>query len=233
MNVTKVTWAKMHGVSRAAITLAVSRGALVEAPDGTIDDKHATNRAWVDRRSSRKAATKAVERAETKKPSKDTTKGQKLAPGPATRQPAAKKPKEQDAMPAPLPIDADTPAPPVEDDDEGQGQGLESLGLLSIEKIMAEIRYKHEAAEAYRIKRLASLGLLVEREQVRQVIGKFNAELRVRLLEMPGTITPRLVAMARSGTSDHEIARLLEDEIARAIESAKSVVSRAGLQGGA
>ena len=212
MIVNKTTFAKLAGISRATATLGVQRGTLAGTADGYIDTEHPTNAAYLERKR---------DGVKPKKP--PVTK-----PKPLAEKQAPKPPRERKSAPLPDPS-ADLPDDPPDLPDTPDTPEDENIGMLSIEKIKAEIKYKTEAAEAYRIKRLERLGLLVEREHVRQTLGRFNAELRIRLLEMPGTIAPRLVAMARSGSQEHEIAAALEDEIAKAIDHAKATVERSGL----
>lgn len=233
MKYTKANWSKLYGVSRAAVTLAVQSGALVAGADKLIDDQDQANAAWIARHAKAEptigdtfkvipaepgALVSHVKKQLDKKPKP------KAAPHKDTpRQAKARKAVRQSLQDSPAALLDDVELP-IEDI-----EATEDMGTLTIEKIKAEIRYKREAAEAYRIKRLAALGVLVEREHVRQVLGKFNAEQRIRLLELPGTLTPRLVALARAGSSEHEVAAILEDEIARAIDSAKAVITRAHL----
>lgn len=222
MKISKATFSKLAGVGRAAVTLGVQRGNLVADADGFIDTAHPVNAAYLAKRQEPKTAAKPV--AKTKS-TPTTPKAKPTQPRP----PAAARPKKprEPKLPDPgkdLPDD-----PPDLPDTPDLPATAEGIGSLSIEKIKAEIKYKTEAAEAYRIKRLERLGLLVEREHVRQTLGRFNAELRIRLLEMPVTITPRLIAMARAGAAEHEVIGILEDEIAKAVDNAKATVDRAGL----
>lgn len=239
--ISKINFAKLAGVGRAAVTLGVQRGNLVSDADGFIDTAHPVNAAYLAKRQSPKPskekAAKAVRDRLQEQPKTAATQAAKPKPDPTIakakptqpRPPAAAKPKKprEPKLPEPGEDLPDDP-PDLPDTPDLQGAG-ESIGELSIEKIKAEIKYKTEAAEAYRIKRLERLGLLVEREHVRQTLGRFNAELRIRLLEMPGTITPRLIALARAGAAEHEVIGILEDEIARAVDNAKATVDRAGL----
>lgn len=221
----KATWAKQYEVSRAAVTLAVKSGKLVEGADGWLDDQDKTNREWIERRAAGKKAKPAAAQPARKEPKKTTAAAKPTQPRP----PAAARPKKQREPKLPDPGEDLPDDPPDLPDTPDLPATAEGIGSLSIEKIKAEIKYKTEAAEAYRIKRLERLGLLVEREHVRQTLGRFNAELRIRLLEMPGTITPRLIAMARAGAAEHEVIGILEDEIAKAVDNAKATVDRAGL----
>lgn len=100
---------------------------------------------------------------------------------------------------------------------------------LSHEKIVAEISYKKEAAENLRIKRLEALGQLVEREQVKKVLSRFNAEQKVRLLELPRTLAPHLVSLVKSGAAEWEISQALEREISVAIVDAKRIALECGM----
>jgi hypothetical protein len=232
MRLNKASWAKEFAVSRAAVTLAVQSGKLVAGPDGWLDTDDQANREWIERRATVKPVQPAVAPAPKTSTKPKTKKTTPKAVATQPRTPAAAKPRKERRPAEPkLPepgaeLPDDPPDLPDTPDTELTAEGI---GALSIQKIKAEIKYKTEAAEAYRIKRLERLGLLIEREHVRKTIGRYNAEQRIRLLEMPGTITPRLVAMARSGAAEHEVAGVLEDEIAKAIDYALAVFDRAGL----
>lgn len=102
---------------------------------------------------------------------------------------------------------------------------------LQLEKVKADLLYKKESAESLRIKRLETLGLLVEGEHVKKVIAKYAAEQRVRLLELPKSLSPKVVSLVASGAKEIEISSLLEKEISSAIVDAKRIALALGREG--
>jgi len=212
MIVTKTAFAALAGVTKGAVNLALHRtpAILVETADGRMDTADPVNAAYLERKKA-KAAEK---------------KGRGRPPGPSRN--ATHKGSPAKAVPIPRAPDH---VPEIPDTEEPDDDGPDNSGALYIRKLKAEIRFKHEAAEAHRLRRLERMGLLVEREEVRKVIGAFNAELRIRLLELPQAIAPRLLALAKSGAAEHELIALLEDEIARAVDGAKGVVERSKVVG--
>lgn len=99
---------------------------------------------------------------------------------------------------------------------------------LQLEKIKADLLYKKESAESLRIKRLETLGLLVEGDHVKKVISKYAAEQRIRLLELPKSISPKVVSLVESGAKEIEISSFLEKEISSAILGAKRIALSIG-----
>ena len=215
MTISKVAFAALAGVSRAAITQGIKATPplIIETPEGQVDTADPLNAAYLERKKAKGEAK--LGRGRPPGPSRKT------APAPAKKAAPAK-------APAPR---APDPAPEIPDIEEPDDEGRDDSGGLYIRKLKAEIRFKHEAAEAHRMRRLERMGLLVEREEVRKVIGAFNAELRIRLLELPQAIAPRLLALAKSGAAEHELIALLEDEIARGVDGAKGVVERSKVVG--
>lgn len=181
MILNRATFAKKHGVSRAAVTKAVERGLLNSRDDGAIDEADQINKKWINNQ-----------------------KAKKMKP-------------QQEAEKIPAPFEG---LPDIESDPPDV-DSLEDIGALQAEKMRAEIRLKREQEQAYRIKRLQEMGILVEREEVRKTLGRFNAELRIRLLELPGTISARIVSGIKTGQNEHDIEVLLSNEIGRAIDAAK------------
>lgn len=216
MIVTKTAFAALAGVTKGAVNLALHRtpAILVETADGRMDTADPVNAAYLER----------------KKAKGEAKLGRGRPPGPSRKSVPA--PAKKAAPPkAPIPPRAPDHASEIPDIEEPDDDGPDNSGALYIRKLKAEIRFKHEAAEAHRLRRLERMGLLVEREEVRKVIGAFNAELRIRLLELPQAIAPRLLALAKSGAAEHELIALLEDEIARGVDGAKGVVERSKVVG--
>lgn len=106
---------------------------------------------------------------------------------------------------------------------------LDDDSLVYLKKADAELRYKREQTRSVKQKRLESLGLLIERELVRQVFSKFSAEIKMRLLGMPKVMAPRIVAMVKSGEKNNTVQSLLEDEISKALNAAYEVLQKADL----
>lgn len=207
MTLNKSTFAKIHKVSRAAITLAVKSGALVEDAGGFIDDSQESNAAWIARRRGGKAPASSKE-----KPTEKKTKAK----------PEAAK-KERPAKVAAPEIEQDADIDEIEDEQEGAGD-YEEMGLLSIQKLRAEIRFKGEQADTALQKRLERLDQLVDRELVSRAFAKIGQELKTRFIEMPQRAAAAISALARSGSSEIEIQKYLEDEISRALQAVKAAL---------
>lgn len=93
-------------------------------------------------------------------------------------------------------------------------------------KLDAEIRLKHEQADFHAIRKAERLGLLVEASIVEQKLSVLGAELRIRLLELPARIGPRLWAIAKQSDSPHALIQALEDEISDAVKKVKDATIR-------
>lgn len=194
MVLNKSTFAKLNKVSRAAITLAVKSGALIENDHGMIDDQNQVNVLWLERRTVKK------------------TKKEKPAKTPTVEKPK-KIPEQKKEVETLDDVDIDE----LPDDE----MSFDDMGALSITKLKAEIRFKTEQSDTALQKRLERLGQLIEREQVERAMGNLGAELKLRLLELPARITPAICAMVRSGTIDNEIQKYFEAEISQAIQEIK------------
>ena len=210
MTVTKATFARMDNVSRAAVTLAVKSGALVANKMDMIDDQDPTNAAWLARRAGAKPGQRAA--AVKPKPAAVETKPEKPA---AVSVKPEKKPE---------------PEPRVEDrkpenraaNESDDGSTYEDMGALSIAKMRADIRLRHEQSDAALQKRLERLGELVDRDLVARAFAMLASEIKVRFVELPARATAGLVAMVRAGRPETEVQKYLEDEIARALIEIKA-----------
>ena len=95
---------------------------------------------------------------------------------------------------------------------------LDGEQLDQLDKIAVEVRLKLAQAKRHELKYEQDKGNLLTVEAVQQAAAKVGAEIKIRLQSMPRRITPRLVAMAKSGSEDQEIREMLEREIDDAIE---------------
>lgn len=94
-------------------------------------------------------------------------------------------------------------------------------------KLDAEIRLKHEQADFHALRKAERLGLLVETSIIEQKLSVLGAELRIRLLELPARIGPRLWAIAKQSDSPHALIEALEDEISDSVKKVKDAAVRA------
>lgn len=94
------------------------------------------------------------------------------------------------------------------------------------QKLDAEIRLKHEQADFHAIRKAERLGLLIETSIVEQKLSVLGAELRIRLLELPARVGPRLWAIAKQSDSPHALIEALEDEISDAVKKVKDAAIR-------
>lgn len=215
--------ARKYGVSRAAVTMAVKAGLLLEDARGMIDEEHAGNAAWIARRASggdakSKPKREPVKKAERKPPA--VAKAAKPDPGPKPVKHETEKPKaptKPEAKPEEQ-QEGKLPKGRASDDSERP----EDMGLLSIAKLRAEVRYKTEQADSALQRRLERLGELIDRELVRKGFAKLNQEIKTRFIELPARLTPAIVAMARAGESELDIQRFIELEISRDLTAIKT-----------
>jgi len=91
---------------------------------------------------------------------------------------------------------------------------------LPIQKLIAEIELRREQVQTHRLKRLRTLDRLMDRQAVEQGLARFNAELEVRLLDLPRRIGPRLTALAKTG-DEAGLISTLEDELTVALRQVK------------
>lgn len=166
--ITRSDFAKLAGVTRAAITQAVKRRTLASEADGTIDTELPLNARWL-----------ADKRAGIK--------------GPHPPKPAAP-PKKPPTPPQAPPGVVDTDDP--EGDDtlglmvEAQG---EKLRLTRARRQQAEADTALKRIRESQLKRD-----LIPREVVRREQAQLDAALKTHLRDMPRRITAQIVALARS-----------------------------------
>lgn len=189
--------AKIFSVSRQAINNSIKRENLFLDSNGFIDDEDIRNKIWFDKK-----------RGIYQKPEKQIIK-KKVKKKIEEKKEALKKPEKK-----------------VIEKPENNKIENKNIAELTVEKMQQEIRVQAEREKALKIKRLKDLGVLVEAEKVRQAILSFNADLRIRILEFPASIVPRISAMIKSGSNDQEIISILESEISKAIEHAKKTINR-------
>ncbi len=87
-------------------------------------------------------------------------------------------------------------------------------------KVQLDAEYRLEQILTLRLKRLRAVGRLLDRTEVERSLARFNAELEIRLLDLPRRLLPRLAALVKSG-QEEEALRALEDEVSSALEHAK------------
>jgi hypothetical protein len=204
MVLTKADLSKKYGVSRAAVTMAVKQGRLKCGSDGNINEKDPVNEKWIDSRKDKKTYTH--KNTTKKKPLKKKEKSKK--------EHEEKKKEEKKAIVKTVIVD-------------NNDSDLDDGSQVYLKKADAEVRYKREQIRSVKQKRLERLGELVERDLVRQVIGKLGAEIKMRLLGMPKVMAPRIVALVKSGEKNKTVQSLLEDEISKALKAAKEVLLKA------
>jgi hypothetical protein len=166
---------------------------------------HPVNAAWVARRKPGKA----------EKPEAGKEEAQKAAPRKPAPRPAARK-----ELPPPEGKPAQGPAQgeeALEDLDD-----YEEIGLLSIQKTRAEIRFKNEQADATLQKRLERLGELIDRELVAKAFSKLAQEIKTRFVELPQRASPAITAIVKAGGGEHDVQKYLEAEIGKDIQAIKS-----------
>jgi len=203
MILNKATFSKVHGVSRAAVTLAVQSNPpkLVEDVAGMIDDQNPVNAAWISRRSSKAGSKPNVQKKESKIKSKEKE---------INKSKIIEKETVQNVEP-------DIDEILIDEDDSG----YEDVGALTIAKVRADIRFKQEQADAAHQKRLERMRELVDRDLVRKAFATFGSGIKIHFIEMPQRIVPRISAMVRSGESEIVIQKYLEAEFSAAIQKIK------------
>lgn len=213
----------MAGVSKPAITQAVKRGTIVPTADGNIDLDHQTNSMYLDSRAVGSGTRGGAQGGSTPADTPDSVspsgpnRPQKTAKGRKTSRKSA-------AIPT-LP-DVDTPdvalADMAEEIDLSRPERyINSYGtdLVARDKA-AQTLQRIAAIRASEQKRRRDEGELLDRDAVASQIAVFGSALHTNLLQLPKRITPRIVALARSG-EDRAVEEKLRDEIASAIEKAQ------------
>lgn len=212
---TKAEFSNLAGVSRAAITLAVKRGNLIAADDGSIDPNEPANVLYLQ--------SQAMKRGDSFNPG---TIAEKTAP---PKDPAPKliittieKPTVKHSPKIELPP---LSIPGLEDPELPE---LEMIDFDNPEKYLAKypdpvVRDKVAAT----IKRLVEIrrhsqalrreeGELIERDYVAGRFAHFGEALRQQLLTMPRRTAAQLTARAKSG-GEREVEEYMAEEISAAI----------------
>lgn len=202
----KSAFAKLCGVTPAAITQAIARGVVVVGALNKIDPDQPINLEY--RRN-----------LETRR-----HRGPKKAPAP-------QKPKPKAVIP--FPVDSGQSDQPNLQPADGNGHDIDAhiayVNKIRDRKQEADIRRINASATKANTETAAKMGRLVERKIVGQYAGILGAELRTRLVEMPKRIAPQIVALVKSGADVMEIVKDLEAEIADAIKHAKEAAKIATL----
>lgn len=206
--VTKAEFAKLLKVSRAAVTNATKRGTLPET-DGGIDVDNAKVKAYIKKHSlgadgygrEQKKARSAKSRS---KPSGQKNNNHRSSAGNGSSVPAV----------------ASTPAfgAAVEDQDDED----------VLNKILAEIRWKQTQIQLNTVRIGREMGILVHRDVIAKKYAALDGELRTRILDIPKRVTPKLMAMVRSGATEQEIVEYLNGEISDGIRAAKAASKKLG-----
>jgi len=205
MIVNKTTFANMAGISQAMVTLGIKREKLVTTEDGNLDTDAPLNAIYLAKRRQKGKAPPVVG-VRKPKPRAKPLPVVATKPEPThSRHPVAVRPEGIDAL------TLDDPDLPDAPDDEGVFDQLD--------KIAAEIRYKNIMTKRNELKFEQDKGRVIQTELIERMAAKLNNEIRSRLQDLPRRITPRLMAMARSGSDDREIQAALEREIDDGLEA--------------
>ena len=100
---------------------------------------------------------------------------------------------------------------------------------LAIQNMLSGMRLKDEQADLIAQRRAREMGLLVEREAVQQMMAAFGVELKIRLLDMPRRIAPRIHAIVKAHGGPRAVEEILDREIADALKHAKEKARALGL----
>jgi hypothetical protein len=204
MIVNKVTFADMAGVGKASVTLSVQRGKLVETADGYIDTESPVNAAYLAKRK----AGAAKESTPNQKPANKTTAKKR------ERKPRKEVTTKLDGLDG-----VELPDPDLDVPDDGDEGGVDQLSKLAV-----DIRLKRAQARRHELKFEQDKGSLIPVESVERAAAKVGAEIKIRLQDLPRRITPRIMAMARSGADDKEVQAALEREIDDGIDAVRSAL---------
>lgn len=218
------TFADLAGVGKSCITLTVQRGKLVTTADGFIDTENEINAAYLAKRKSKAAGEKAPEE---KKPAKKRGR-----PKSATTKTKPKKTEPKDAAPERQPTKqekkattklehldgVELPNPETELDD------VDDEPLDQLDKLAADVRLKNAQAKRHELKFEQDKGNVVKVELVERMAERVRNEIKSRLQDLPRRVTPRIAAMARSGSDDKEIQIALEREIDDGLEAVAAVL---------
>lgn len=202
MAVSRAEFARLAGVSKAAVTQGVKRGRIIPTPDGNIDPDHPTNVLYLDAQAVKTSPSSDPRPKSPKNPAKSRSRP-KRRPDPAVD------------LPDPDSVDLDDDTLDELDFDHPERTVNQYPDLASRDKAAAimkrlvEIR-RHEQA------RRKEAGILIERDYVAQRLASFGEALRQQLLTTPKRIAAQTVARARS-EGERAVEEYLADEIAAAI----------------
>jgi phage terminase Nu1 subunit (DNA packaging protein) len=100
---------------------------------------------------------------------------------------------------------------------------------LQIQKVMEEVRLKGEQADLIAQKRAQAMGLLIERDIVSQMMAAFGVELKIRFLDLPRRVSPRIHAIVKAKGGPRAVEEILDKEIADGLKHAKEKARALGL----
>lgn len=200
MTVTKTAFAEMAGIDQSTVTMSIRRGKLVATPEGFIDTEDPVNTIYMARRKQKGAIPSVVT---FRKPKRQAKRKEPVAS-------VAQKPEALDAI--------DLRDPDIERP-ESEGDVFDQL-----DKVAAEVKYKNIMTKRNELKYAQDKKELVPWELVDRMNARAKNELKSRIQDLPRRMTPRLAAMARSGSDDREIQSALEREIDDALQAFASVL---------
>ena len=100
---------------------------------------------------------------------------------------------------------------------------------LPIQKSMAEVRLKDAQADLIDQRRAREMGLLIELEIVNQMMAAFGVELKLRFLDLPRRVSPRIHAIVKAKGGPRAVEEILDKEIADGLKHAKEKARALGL----
>jgi hypothetical protein len=100
---------------------------------------------------------------------------------------------------------------------------------LPIQKNMAEVRLKESQADLIDQRRAREMGLLIERDIVNQMMAAFGVELKLRFLDLPRRVSPRIHAIVKAKGGPRAVEEILDKEIADGLKHAKEKARAIGL----
>ena len=229
--VSRADFARLTGKSRAAIT-KLTKGKLAPAMVGDrVDVSHPAAAAYLQANGGAAPSAQA------------TSKGKPSRSAPA---PPAQPKRRPTKVPAPPPKTRgrkdEAPAPPqrrpAPDVDKVTGYSddladwtlaeiVAEFGTLRAYKDALEAHEKLERAKKYRLDNEQTEGNLIERERVRtHVLGFIEASHQRILGDAPKTISRRLLALAKSGTSVEECEKFVRDTLSAILRTARDSAHR-------
>ena len=193
------------------VTLGQKRGKLEFTPEGHLDTDAPLNAIYLATRRQKGKAPAVVDIRKQKphKPKPPPVVALKYEPTHG-RHPVTVRPEGIDALALDDPDLPDAPYGEVYD---------------QLDKIAAEIRYKNIMTKRNELKFEQDKGRVIQAELIERMAAKLNNEIKSRLQDLPRRITPRLMAMARSGSDDREIQAALEREIDDGLEAVSAALA--------